>query len=290
MPKICSMTGFASAEIEFESVHILWELRSVNHRYLDVSIRLPEDWRALEPQVRKAASVIFSRGKLDCTLRINHTDVNKAEIVVDDEVVKQLAQAIRHISEKLWDAAPVSTLDVLKWPGVVHQQTLASEVFSPKIQALLEQALHTLYQSRLREGEALGETLLRRLSLMRQLLEQAEARIPEVLQYFNKRLQERLQEVAAEMDEQRLAQEMVLLAQKLDVSEEMDRLRTHITEIERILQKGGVMGRRLDFLMQELNREANTTASKSADAALTQLAVEMKVCIEQMREQVQNIE
>ncbi|MCU7960158.1 MAG: YicC family protein [gamma proteobacterium symbiont of Bathyaustriella thionipta] len=290
MSKICSMTGFASIDHELDGIRLMWEIRSVNHRYLDISIRLPDAWRALEPEVRQLASRVFRRGKIDCSLRISELDDADAEICIDEQKLQQLVKAVRSVSDKLWDATPLSTLDMLKWPGVVQQRELSAATLRPALLKLLQQGVDSLYESRLREGDALCEALLSRVTVLQQLIEQAEASLPEVLKQFRLRLQARLQELAAEIDEQRLAQEMALLAQKLDVSEEIDRLRTHLFEIERLLQQGGVLGRRLDFLMQELNREANTIASKSADAGLTQLAVEMKVSIEQMREQVQNIE
>jgi len=284
------MTGFASNQQELDGIRLLWEIRSVNHRYLDISIRLPEAWRALEPEVRKFTSQVLQRGKVDCSLRISEMDDADDDIPIDEQKLQQLVKAIRSVSGKLWDAAPLSTLDVLKWPGVVRQRELSGETFKPAVLQLLQQAIDVLYESRLREGDALRQALLSRVTVLQQLIEQAEAAMPVEIQQFRLRLQDRLHEMVAEMDEQRVAQEIALLAQKMDVSEEIDRLRTHLIEIERLLKQGGVLGRRLDFLMQELNREANTIASKSADAGLTQLAVEMKVSIEQMREQVQNIE
>lgn len=285
-----SMTAFARKENRDEQAELIWEIRSVNHRYLEIFVRLPEELRAIEPLVREQINRRLGRGKIDCSLRFKPLQAAVAGIEVDERLATQLLAAAGKIEHLLHEAVPPSVMDVLRWPGVM---TAAPQDLSPvqeQATQLLEQALDVLIETRQREGELLAELIQQRCTAMRGQVDEVKQRIPAVLQGIRERLRSRLSELSDELDAGRVEQEMVLLTQRLDVDEELDRLYTHLGEVERVLGQQEPIGRRLDFLMQELNREVNTLTSKSSDAEMTRLAVEMKVLIEQMREQIQNIE
>jgi len=284
------MTAFARQETRADWGTALWELRSVNHRYLDMFIRLPEELRALDPQVREQVAANLKRGKVECFLRFQPAPGQSTSIEVNIEFAEQVAKASRQIDQMLYNPAPVQSLDVLGWPGVVAFASLDMEAIGEGVMAVLNQALSDLVKTRSREGENIENFIRARLEEMPPLIASVRERLPEIIDRMREKLRSRLAELKGELDEQRLEQEIVIFAQKVDVAEELDRLETHIAEIERALSGDKAVGRRLDFLMQELNREANTLSSKSADSETTRAAVGLKVIIEQMREQVQNVE
>lgn len=287
---IRSMTAFAREEVQTPLGKLTWEIRSVNHRFLEVFVRLPDELRAIEPKVRERLSAGLSRGKLDCQLRYRPAAGSSGELQVNERLADQLLAAARTMSEHMGDGRGPGVMDVLRWPGVLETEEQDLGPLQADALQLLERAVDTLVDTREREGARLGEHLTQRVADMRVQVSRARELMPRVMAAVRERLRQRLADVSESLDAERLEQEMALLAQKLDVDEEMDRLTTHLDEVERVVRKGGAVGRRLDFLMQELNREANTLGSKSADADTTAVSVEMKVLIEQMREQIQNVE
>ncbi len=287
---ISSMTAFAREEYRGDLGVMSWEIRSVNHRYLEAFLRLPEELRVLESSVRERLNARLSRGKLDVSLKFKPGNNAEAGLQVNQRMVEQLMQAEREMAELLHCDTYLRPLDLLRWPGVLEEQEQDYTPVKQQAMALLETALDSLIDNRLREGERLAEIVRQRCDSMQAQVVRVRDLMPEVLEHVRSRIRERLTEVMDELDEARLEQEMALLAQRLDVDEEMDRLETHLTEVERVLSSDEPVGRRLDFLMQELNREANTLSSKSNDVEVTRAGVEMKVLIEQMREQIQNIE
>jgi uncharacterized protein (TIGR00255 family) len=287
---IRSMTAFARRQVRDTFGELTWEVRSVNHRFLEASVRLPEELRAIEPVVRERVNQRLGRGKIDCGLRYQSGGAAVGEIRINEAMVKQLLDAANGMMRHLHSSPLPTIMDIMRWPGVLET---AQQDFTPVQQAaaaLLEEVLDELIESREREGERLAELIRQRVAGMRTQVVRARERMPQVIQGVRERLAARLAEISESLDKDRLEQEMALLAQRLDVDEEMDRLNTHLDEVERVLAADEPVGRRLDFLMQELNREANTLGSKSADSETTAISVEMKVLIEQMREQVQNLE
>ena len=287
---IRSMTAFAREQGHGEYGELTWEIRSVNHRFLESTVRLPEELRAIEAVVRERVTLRLGRGKVECNLRFKAATAAATELKVNDGLVDQILAAADKMAHRLHSSHQLSIMDLLRWPGVLET---AEQDFTPLQEAaveLLDKAIDSLLDAREREGGRLAELIAQRITLMRAQVELARERMPQVIAAVRERLRSRLAEVAETLDQARLEQEMALLAQRLDVDEEMDRLRTHLDEVERVLEQDEPVGRRLDFLMQELNREANTLGSKSADSETTAVSVEMKVLIEQMREQVQNIE
>ncbi|MBF0256121.1 MAG: YicC family protein [Gammaproteobacteria bacterium] len=287
----CSMTAFARCEQRGDLGELIWELRSVNHRYLEPSLRLPEELRQVETAVRERLGARLSRGKIDCGLRYRPTAAVQGQIELNTDLAGQLASAADNLARQLGgDWTRPSLMDLLQWPGVIEQQRPDLEPVIEQALALLDQAIDQLIANREREGERLAELIRQRAEALRQQVVLARERMPEVIDSVRKRLRERLAEFGDQLEPGRLEQEMAILSQRLDVDEEMDRLQSHLSEIESVLRRREPIGRRLDFLMQELNREANTLGSKSSDLTITQCGVEMKVLIEQMREQIQNIE
>lgn len=286
---IRSMTAFSRVAATDEQSELVWELRSVNHRYLEAHFRLPEEMRVLEPQIRERLARRLGRGKIDCALRFKSTGT-AGRLQINQVLADQVLLAAAKLHQDMPGAEPARVMDVLNWPGILEP---VKPDLGPAQQAaaeLLEQAIDELVQTREREGERLQQLISARCQSMREQVERARIKVPQVLEQLRERLRNRLAELSGELDSDRLEQEMVMLAQRLDVDEEMDRLNTHLDEVESVLQRDEPVGRRLDFLMQELNREANTLGSKSADSETTAISVEMKVLIEQMREQVQNCE
>jgi uncharacterized protein (TIGR00255 family) len=289
MPR--SMTGFSRREAKLPWGTVVWEIRSVNHRYLEPGFRLPEDFRELEPLLREAMRKALQRGKVDTILTIQWEQEAEAELGININRVAQLTKAAEQINGLLGNsAALVNALDILKWPGVIQKQELDREAMLATILALFHSALESLIEHRTREGKELEQLILQRLDAVSAQVAMVRARLPEILQTQRDKLHIKLAVLQVDLDPERLEQEIVLLAQKADVDEELDRLDTHVIEVKRSLKQTDSLGRRLDFLMQELNREANTLSSKSIVSDTTQAAVELKVLIEQMREQVQNIE
>jgi uncharacterized protein (TIGR00255 family) len=287
---IKSMTGFARETQSSELGELAWELRSVNHRFLEPHLRLPEELRALEPAVRERLAARLQRGKLDCTLRFNPGGTAVTTLHLNHPLVEQLLAASREVAQLSGDVSSPRALDLLRWPGVLMEPERDLDAVGAAALALLDSALDSLLANREREGARLGELLRERCLRLEASVERVRERLPAVLAGVRQRLADRLAEVLGELDQTRLEQEMALLASRLDVDEEMDRLAAHVAEVRAVLDRDEPVGRRLDFLMQELNREANTLGSKSGDVETTREAVEMKVVIEQMREQVQNLE
>ncbi|ESQ16425.1 MAG: YicC family protein [Thiohalocapsa sp. PB-PSB1] len=287
---IKSMTAFAREAAGLEVGDLTWELRAVNHRFLEPSVRLPEELRGLDPKVRERLAARLSRGKLDCTLRFVARPGAGGALNVNQRLLEQLLAAADQIATRIGEPATPHVFELLQWPGLLQEPERDMDAVFNAALALFECALDTLVASREREGESLRLLLLQRCDQLLARVAEVRARMPDVLAGVRAKLLERLAEVRGELDPMRLEQEMTLLAQRLDVDEEMDRLQVHVAEVRKVLAGDGPVGRRLDFLMQELNREANTLGSKSSDAAVTLAAVDMKVLIEQMREQVQNLE
>ena len=285
-----SMTAFGRVECTDHEQPVCWEIRSVNHRYLEASFRMPDSCRHLEIPLRDALRKQLQRGKVECSLRLGERRM-EMDAQLDDSVVHSLQHSIRHLQGQWPELATPSALEILKWPGVMAEPDKSdNESRDAGIQSAFEQALAAHIAQREQEGAALAAIVRDKLSSMETLANTVEAGMPAIQAAQEQRLRDRLSAVADDIDNNRLEQELVYLAQKMDVAEELDRLRTHIAEIRRALDGNEPCGRRLDFLMQELNREANTLGSKSADASTSQASVELKVLIEQVREQVQNIE
>lgn len=285
-----SMTAFAREALNTESGELTWEIRSVNHRYMEPHLRLPDELRGLEPKIREMLGERLSRGKIDATLRLSRQTGRQGDLHVNKVLLEQLLKAADEVATRIGEPAAPHLFDLLSWPGLLEEPPKDLDALGHDALKLLEQTLSTLVETREREGERLKTLLLDRCDKLLEKIEKVRTRMPEVLAGVRTRISERLAEVRHELDETRLEQEMTLIAQRLDVDEEMDRLASHVTEVRTTLETNSPIGRHLDFLMQELNREANTLSSKSADAAVTHTAVDMKVLIEQMREQVQNIE
>lgn len=286
---IRSMTAFAREGRDTPWGTLVWELRSVNQRYLDVSLRLPEELRGLDPAVRERLAAALSRGKVEATLKYQPKETTTG-LALDTDAARALlraADAVRRLTPEL---APLAVVDVLRWPGVLANATADSEALAKAALEALDRAAAQLGEMRAREGARIKDMIGSRVREVQNHIEALVPILPELTQHFRQRLTERLAEVKQSVDTARLEQEVVLFAQRADVAEEIDRLRAHCAEVERLLKQDQPVGRRLDFLMQELNREANTLGSKASDLRLTNTAVELKVLIEQMREQVQNIE
>ena len=289
-----SMTAFARQQAETPAGQVIWEIRSVNHRYLEPHFRLPDSFRELETRLRDAIKKHLNRGKVECTLRLQGVQ-QQDELKLNQALLGQLNTVLASAAEQVPTAAPANLLEILKWPGVLEtDQPDAKAVQQATLQAF-EAALKALAEVRANEGASLADMIQSRLDTMTELVNQADQHMPEALAAQRQQLQTRLADMLDNLEQnpaasERLEQEMVILAQKADVAEEIDRLRTHIKEVNAILKRKEPIGRRLDFMMQELNREANTLSSKSLTSTMTGIAVELKVLIEQMREQVQNIE
>ncbi len=286
---IRSMTGFARRERQYPWGQLAWELKTVNHRYLEVGCRLPEEFRAAEADFRQAISSAVRRGKVECSLHFRPATVTGA-LEIDAEVLAALTQRAQQLAAQAGPAARIEVLDLLRWPGVVRDQTRDSAALIAAALALLGEALIDLARFRDSEGGRLREALEQRCAGLTEFAGRVAERLPEVRARMRAKLLDRIAQLTADADHDRLEQELAILAQRLDVDEEIDRLRGHVAEVRKAFSGQEPAGRRLDFLMQELNREANTLSSKSQDIETTRAAVDMKVLIEQMREQVQNIE
>jgi uncharacterized protein (TIGR00255 family) len=285
-----SMTAFARREQPSVWGTITWELRSVNHRYLEASLRLPEALRGLESPARERIAAALSRGKVEGTLKLQAAGEAAAAITLNFPLVERLLDVAAELEHQMGPGTGLRLIDVLRWPGVVNETEPDLDEIRTAILGALDAALAELIATREREGQRTAELLRQRCEAMRIQVVRARARRPEVLARWRDKLLSRLADIPAEADPGRLEQELALIAQRLDVDEELDRLDTHLDEIQAVFERPEPVGRRLDFLMQELNREANTLSSKSVDADTTRAAVELKVLIEQMREQIQNIE
>jgi uncharacterized protein (TIGR00255 family) len=287
---IRSMTGFARRERQGPWGTLTCELRTVNHRYLEISLRLPDELKALDNEIRQVITASLRRGKVDANIYLKSSAGAQRSLELDASLLQQVTARIEEVRKLIKDPAAVSPVELLRWPGVVRESELDA---APIIAAALEvarEALGELNETRQREGQRIRELLLARCATMRAQTQTVKLRLPEVAQRLRDRIKERISQLGMTPDAERLEQELVLYAHKMDVDEELDRLAGHLDEVEGALDSSEPSGRRLDFLMQELNREANTLSSKSQDAETTKAAVDMKVTIEQMREQVQNVE
>lgn len=287
---IRSMTAFARIECQSEWGMITWELRSVNHRYLELAIRLPDALRALESLIRERTGSRLNRGKVELNLKFQASGGELADICLNRHRAERLLAVATELEQLMGPGTGLNTIDVLCWPGVVSELEPDLESIEPEILICLDEGLRELVVTREREGGRIIEMIRQRCDAIAEQVRQVRARRPEVLTRLREKLLSRLTDLPVEPDSNRLEQEMVIVAQRLDLEEELDRLDAHVDEVRETLKREEPVGRRLDFLMQELNREANTLASKSGDTETTRAAVEIKVLIEQMREQVQNIE
>ncbi|MDR2688415.1 MAG: YicC family protein [Azoarcus sp.] len=287
---IYSMTGFAAQSRELGAASLHLELRSVNSRYLDISFRIADELRQAEPALRELISGRLSRGKIECRLGVQNVERAPREFALDTALLTQLAEAQNTVRERFPDARPLTVADLLSWPGMLADDNPDFAEMQPLIIELARATLDEFVASRAREGQKLVDMVRERIARMRELVSVATPRMPAIVAEYRERLTRKLHEALTSSDEERIIQEVVIYAQRIDVAEELSRMSAHLDELERILTNGGAAGKRLDFLMQELNREANTLGSKSPAADITSIAMELKVQIEQIREQVQNIE
>ena len=287
---LSSMTGFARVEDTCQQGTLCWELRSVNHRYLDMNFRLPEEVRGLETRLRSHLQNRLARGKIDCVFRYRMTESQTAALELNRPLLDSLVQQICKVNEKLPVSAPVTATDILAWPGMIQAVEDDRESFHAACFSLFEEAVGQLVDMRGAEGRRIEKILQDKCAEVQSIVQDVRVRHPQALTSIREKLQQRVEELLDGVDQARFEQELVYLAQKMDIMEELDRLDCHLEEMESIFSCQEATGRRLDFLMQEFHREANTLAAKSADVETTQAAVDLKVLIEQMREQVQNVE
>ena len=285
-----SMTGFARQTAETALGALTWELRAVNHRYLDVQFRMPEELRPQEQAFRGRVNTVLKRGKVECSLHFRRAQDQSEDMQLNADLIKMIAARADAVRATLGDSAPLDPIDVLRWPGVLQEPEIDTEPLVEEAGNLLDEALSAMAEMRASEGSRIEAMLTSRCDEILALAATVRKRMPEVLDATRVKQRERIDKLDIEADPARLEVELALIAQKIDVDEELDRLESHVVEIRDALGAAEPVGRRLDFLMQELNREANTLASKSADAETTKAAVELKVLIEQMREQIQNVE
>lgn len=287
---IFSMTGFAAGEREVAAGTLLLELRAVNHRYLELHLRMDDALRMFEPAVREAIAARLGRGKVECRLSLVAPTEAALKADVDATMLARLAHLSAQVEKHFPQSRSLSVADILRWPGVLASEPVSGETLRDDLIVLLEQGLKDLTEARAREGDKLKALILERAAAMEALVAKVRPLFPALVQSYQEKLAAKMREVLQSADEERIRQELTLFAQKIDVDEELGRLSTHLQEVRRILGAGGAVGKRLDFLMQELNREANTLGSKSASAETSQVSMDLKVLIEQMREQIQNIE
>lgn len=287
---IYSMTGYAALSQELPQGTINLEIKSVNSRYLDIQFRIMDELRGLEPSLRELIGSRLARGKVDCRLGFSAAVTAESLSRVNSALIDQLLSLGNLVHERAPHAAPLSVAEILRWPGVIASEELSKDALKDAVMALLSRALDDLAATRSREGAKLKDILLARAAQMEGLVAKIKPKTSLIVANFQEKLRQKLKEAEVGSDDERMRQEIVLFAQKVDVDEELERLTAHLSELKRILSKGGGAGKRLDFLMQELNREANTLGSKSVDAEMSQASMDMKVLIDQMREQIQNIE
>ena len=286
---IFSMTAFSRVEIKGDWGNAVWEIRSVNQRFLETYFRLPEQFRGIEPVLRERFRKQLNRGKVECNLRFNANPAAKAELAINEQLALQLIQHANWVNEQTLNSQ-VNPLDVMRWPGVMEAPESDMSAIQAELLAAFDQALKDFIAARASEGENLKTLIEQRLDGITIEADKVQGFMPEVIEWQRNRIIDKFNDAKIDLDSGRVEQELVLLAQKMDVAEELDRLNSHVSETKKILKKGGAQGRRLDFMMQEFNREANTLGSKSINTDVTASAVELKVLIEQMREQIQNIE
>lgn len=285
-----SMTAFARIQQSLDDGELIWEIRSVNHRFLELNFKVPEDFRASETRFREILQHRLKRGKVECFLRFNVNLQQSAGVTINTPQAKSLVKACQQINDLLHQPSEVDPMEILQWPGVVQESKLDMKPILAASEVSLNKALDELIANREREGERMRELIQQRCEAIQKIVKKTRKKMPEIQARYQQKLRERLDALDIEVNQDRLEQELVHLAQKMDVDEELDRLDSHLQELSDVLNRDEAVGRWLDFLMQELNREANTLGSKSADISSTNASVELKVLIEQMREQIQNIE
>ncbi|EOU2463294.1 YicC/YloC family endoribonuclease [Vibrio navarrensis] len=287
---IYSMTGYARKEVKSDWGTAVWEIRSVNQRYLETYFRLPEQFRGLEPLLRDRFRQRLARGKVECNLRFEANPAAKSELKINEALAKQVIKAAEQVMHMTGELSRINPFQVMQWPGVMETPEQDMDTINKALLAAFDEALAEFIESRGREGDNMKALIEQRLEAISAEVVKVRARMPEILQWQRERLLGKFEEAKIELDATRVEQELILLAQKSDVAEELDRLDSHVKEARNVLKKGGSCGRKLDFMMQEFNRESNTLASKSIATDITASGVELKVLIEQMREQIQNIE
>ncbi len=287
---IYSMTGYAARTLDVECGALHVELKSVNSRYLDFQFRVCEELRVVEPALREMFSARLTRGKLECRVSFAAATARARQLDLNADLLQRLKAFEAQVLNELPQAAPLTVNDVLRWPGIFGDDTLDSEALVPACLTLAREALDDFTASRAREGEKLAAVIFERVARMRDLVRDVAPRIPLAQAAFQDKLRLRLIDAIGSADDERIRQEVAIFAVRIDVAEELARLSTHLDEVERVLKAGGASGKRLDFLMQELNREANTLGSKSVVSEVSQTTIELKLLIEQMREQIQNLE
>ena len=287
---IHSMTAYGRVENSEGQNSISCEIRSVNHRYSEISIRLPEELRPLEQKIRDRISGKIKRGKIECNIRIEKHNAYDESLSINQDLLKNIIEAAKRINSDLSTSAPLDSLDLLRWPGVLEKSTLDVEEIGKLLFPLVNEAIDIVIDTRQREGEKIKKMLTDRCTKIKEIISNVKKQIPDILKNYRKKLTQRVQEISDELDNDRLEQELLFLSQKADIEEEIDRLGAHVDEVVRVIDRKEPIGRRLDFLMQEMNRESNTLGSKSNHIYTSNASVELKVLIEQMREQIQNIE
>ena len=284
------MTAYGRVENSEGQNSISCEIRSVNHRYSEISIRLPEELRPLEQKIRDHISGKIKRGKIECNIRIEKHNAYDESLSINQDLLKNIIEAAKRINSDLSTSAPLDSLDLLRWPGVLEKSTLDVEEIGKLLFPLVNEAIDIVIDTRQREGEKIKKMLTDRCTKIKEIISNVKKQIPDILKNYRKKLTQRVQEISDELDNDRLEQELLFLSQKADIEEEIDRLGAHVDEVVRVIDRKEPIGRRLDFLMQEMNRESNTLGSKSNHIYTSNASVELKVVIEQMREQIQNIE
>ena len=284
------MTAYGRVENSEGQNSISCEIRSVNHRYSEISIRLPEELRPLEQKIRDHISGKIKRGKIECNIRIEKHNAYDESLSINQDLLKNIIEAAKRINSDLSTSAPLDSLDLLRWPGVLEKSTLDVKEIDKLLFPLVNEAIDIVIDTRQREGEKIKKMLTDRCTKIKEIINNVKKQIPDILKNYRKKLTQRVQEISDELDNDRLEQELLFLSQKADIEEEIDRLNAHVDEVVRVIDRKEPIGRRLDFLMQEMNRESNTLGSKSNHIYTSNASVELKVLIEQMREQIQNIE
>ena len=287
---IISMTGFARVSRQTPTAQLSLELKTVNHRFLEISVSLPEHLNAVETPIRQQLRENLGRGRVECSLHVNYHNDTPQPLSISEILLQQLLAEVEKLHKQSPALIASSAIDLLQWPGVVNAASFTSDILQHDVMEILTEAMHALNQSRSEEGLKITSYLNERLAYIKKLTDGIQTQLPELLNLQKNRLQKKFAEAQVQVDPDRLAQELVLFSQRMDVAEELGRLAMHLEAVAQLLKTGGRVGRKLDFMMQELNREANTLGSKSFSASITQDVVNIKVCIEEMREQIQNIE
>ncbi|EJG0480466.1 YicC/YloC family endoribonuclease [Vibrio sp. Vb2704] len=287
---IYSMTAYARKEVKGDWGSAVWEIRSVNQRYLETYFRMPEQFRGLEPVLRERFRKRLARGKVECNLRFEANPAAKGELSINEALASQVIKAAEQVMHMTGELSRINPFQVMQWPGVMETPEQDMDAVNKVLLEAFDGAMDEFIEARAREGENMKALIEQRLEAITSEVVKVRARMPEILEWQHERLFSKFEDAKVELDPSRVEQELILLAQKSDVAEELDRLDSHVKETTNILKKGGAVGRRLDFMMQEFNRESNTLASKSISTDITASGVELKVLIEQMREQIQNIE